>query len=236
MCIAINKPFGSVIPEDQLKESFCSNPHGAGFAVSDGVNLNILKGFFNYEDFLQAFKQYNNEKYSCIVHFRWATHGAQNTENCHPFGTFENGALQYAMIHNGILPQPYGRFLNGKSDTRDFSEITLSPILVALGPDNFKNPSFIELLSRAIGDGNKISIINRYGDIITANSHLGNSNGKLWYSNFDYIPAKIVVKKEDKVKKSVVKKAEVEKVVISANPKTVYPQNKVKPTTKSGKK
>src|SRR6185295_7173865 len=99
MCIAIYKPEGLVSPEKNLAESFRCNKDGAGFALWDGKKVTISKGFFTYQQFLDAWKAVSQaENTKALVHFRVATHGTIDTDNCHPF-QLKDGAL----IHNGII-------------------------------------------------------------------------------------------------------------------------------------
>lgn len=196
MCIAIAKPAGKDITDAILKECYLSNPHGCGFSYPDEQHVNTVKGVMPFEKFIELYRKFVPINKAAIIHFRWSTAGAQNVDNCHPFATPND---KYAVIHNGTLPAPYGRSRSGKSDTRDFVDHTLSPLLNDLGKDSkFNSPHFTELLSLAIGNGNKIVVINKDGEFLIANQHLGHYVDGVWYSNHDYIPKKETVKKVKK--------------------------------------
>ncbi len=187
MCLALCAQKGRSIPFSVLQEGFKSNPHGAGYAIAkpevDGTT-DIFKGFFTFGDFWEEFKEVNG-KYDLLVHFRYSTGGARNEENCHPWQIDD----KHAMIHNGTL-KSYTRIHNGLSDTGNFNEQILKP-LVQWHPDLIGTPYFNALAGQAIGEGNKMAILNGEGKIYIFNEHLGNylPNG-VWASNFDYIRAK----------------------------------------------
>lgn len=208
MCIAIAKPRKRTIPVDFLRESYLSNPHGWGFSVSNGEELITAKGVGSFEEFLESYNAHVSPESPAIIHFRWATAGEQSVANCHPFLTEDRYGPEYAMIHNGTLAAPYGRFRSGCSDTRDFNHLVLSPLLLSLAgrvgdednytDDGFTNPAFTEILSLAIGNGNKMAILSKRGNIVVANQHLGHWINGIWMSNYDYVPTPV---KKTKVKK-----------------------------------
>ena len=183
MCIAIHKPAGKQIPEKHLKESFYSNPDGAGFAVCcPSKGFVIRKGFFDLEEFLAEFEPF--AKYPALVHFRIATHGGISPEMCHPF-TLCGGS--YAMIHNGILDiKPH----KGKSDTATFADSVLTP-LIQQGC-KVESQAFKFLLESAIGSYNKILIMDRYGKVTRFNENSGHEHKGIWYSNDSYKPLTVL--------------------------------------------
>lgn len=96
MCLAIAKPANLLVPEDYLKTAFRANSDGAGFAYHKDGRVHIVKGFMQYEKFIEAWRPF--AKLAALIHFRYTTHGATNHANCHPF-ELDDGAL----IHNGII-------------------------------------------------------------------------------------------------------------------------------------
>jgi predicted glutamine amidotransferase len=194
MCIAIFVPIGRKLSEEAARESFNSNPHGAGFAFVENGEIKVKKGYFDFDSFMKDFNRVNGN-HNLLVHFRWATHGAQNEANCHPWNI--NGT--HAMIHNGII-EGYGNFRNGRSDTGDFGDFILRPMLAGMDDAALTAPWFIEIMSRAIGDGNKMIILSKSDKVAIFNEHLGHWRGGIWYSNEDYIPLppkKVKKKKAD---------------------------------------
>jgi predicted glutamine amidotransferase len=74
-----------------------------------GKTIHIVKGFFDVDALwksLQAVKEAD-----VCIHFRWATHGAVNRGNCHPFPVTDNvkemqntrAHCKVAVAHNGII-------------------------------------------------------------------------------------------------------------------------------------
>ena len=56
MCIAIAKPIGVEIPNDDiLTNCFNNNPDGAGFAFNHNNEVVIRKGYMKLKDFLDVF-------------------------------------------------------------------------------------------------------------------------------------------------------------------------------------
>ena len=180
MCIAIVKPLNKRIPVDFLKEGFCSNPHGAGYAVAANGQIAIKKGFFSIEEFLDSFLEENQDA-PMLVHCRWSTHSAQNAKNCHPWQLNNNTAL----IHNGVLAGFTG-FHNGLSDTGNFVENIIKPA-VSYNPEVWKTPWFTQLLTDAVANnGNKLAIMDHTGDYAIYGEHLGYWVDGVWFSNRDF--------------------------------------------------
>jgi len=98
MCVALIKKSGIDLPsENILKICFKNNPHGAGFALFRNNQIYIHKGFFTFEGFLKELKNVEPTKEEpMLIHFRVATHGKINIENCHPFPIVDKF---YKMVH-----------------------------------------------------------------------------------------------------------------------------------------
>jgi hypothetical protein len=174
MCVAIYKPVDKVLSKRTLKKCFRANPDGAGFAFLDEKkNVDIKKGFFRFQEFWMAYREY--EKREAIIHFRWATHGAENQENCHPF-PIPDGAL----IHNGIISWAAPKLADTRSDTRIFTEDLLTGFLEA-GNDP-RDKHFQQTLENVIGTFNKIAMFYK-GERVILNEALGQWQDGVWYSN-----------------------------------------------------
>lgn len=79
-----------------------------------------LKRFYN-EVYLPVFNDISNS--DICVHFRYATDGDVNEQNCHPF-LFENKYGPFALMHNGVMPSQYRNYSIAEdyesSDTANF--------------------------------------------------------------------------------------------------------------------
>lgn len=184
MCLLIASPEGRKIPHKHLRVGYASNPQGAGFCYAKEGKIFIEKGFFTFDSFIKAFGKING-KYPALIHFRWATSGGTNTENCHPWEIDEN----HAMAHNGILWE-FDKLNPQKSDTGNFVDFVFKPMFAA-NPTQYKENFVKYLISESIGKGNKIAILSSAGEVTIYNEESGNWSGGNWYSNYDYLPAKV---------------------------------------------
>lgn len=101
MCLAIFKNENVELPsKETLRIGFNNNPHGAGFAFSNFQKVTTFKGFFDFDEFYNALIENVKKEYFCIIHFRYATHGTKDINNCHPFIMHDG---YDAMIHNGVV-------------------------------------------------------------------------------------------------------------------------------------
>lgn len=185
MCIAIWKPKGVTIPKNRFENCFDHNPHGIGFAVAIGGTVSIVKGFFDIDSFWEAFNGF--QKYPAIVHFRLATHGAINEDNCHPFKVTDD----LAMIHNGIITEfalDHSTATKGKvskSDTWLFTESICTPFAE-------EDPNFLEdievrkMIEDFIGKYNKLVFLSDKGEATILNEGSGEWYKGAWYSNDGY--------------------------------------------------
>lgn len=170
MCIAIYKPRRLIIPEDVLENCFANNPDGAGFAVAHAGRLTVKKGYFTFGEFIKAFRKH--AKKASAIHFRVATSGKVDKNNCHPFRVSEHAAI----IHNGILPWPNTA---SESDTACFVEDVLKADPVGL----FECPVLKESLEDFIGRHNKIVAIDGDGRYNIFCEAAGKWVDDCWFSN-----------------------------------------------------
>jgi hypothetical protein len=177
MCLAVYKPAKVRVDWDALAEGFRSNSHGAGFAVARGGALIVEKGFFTFDAFREAYLPYEADK--SLIHFRLATHGERNKDNCHPFMVTPH----LAMIHNGVLDictqsEPH------MSDTWHYVEYILKP-MAALAEDWYSHVGLQFVGEQAIR-GSKFLFLRADGDWHIWNQNSGHWNEDTWYSNRSY--------------------------------------------------
>ena len=195
MCIAIAKPIGVEIPNDDiLTNCFNNNPDGAGFAFNHNNEVVIRKGYMKLKDFLDAFhkydKKFNFKNRGVLIHTRITTHGGTNPQMCHPFPiNSDEGALKkieycspFAIVHNGIISLTSGEATKKKdmSDTAIFVQKYLTKI--AKNKNWFNNKANIELIEELIDS--KMAVLNGNGKIIMT-SGFTEDNG-IFYSNSSY--------------------------------------------------
>lgn len=177
MCIALVVPAGKIVKSETLVECFNGNPHGMGMAYINNGKVEMSKGFFKIGEFIPAYKEkaarfgdYN----PMLLHFRIATQGKINGQNCHPF-PIKGGAL----VHNGSLWHKRGGITLEKSDTREFAErmynnLSYDVVKAAL-------PEISEAL-----EWNKIAMLYDDGRYIRLGKWYEDDG--IWYSNEGYRP------------------------------------------------
>ncbi|MWV62337.1 hypothetical protein DCO58_04770 [Helicobacter saguini] len=186
MCVAILKPKGKDISDKQLELGYEANSHGAGFAYSFENRLVVKKGYFDIDEFIKEIRavQESCDNPTMIIHFRLASHGVINVQNCHPFNVSEN----LAVIHNGIMPQPFSTMASRNSthsDTYYFVEKYLKA-LYAKDSKFFLDSNVMVDIAKQIerkGRGNKLCFLDNAGEYSIINENLGFFENGVWFSN-----------------------------------------------------
>ena len=135
MCIIVYKPANTDMPDVSVFERcFEANSDGAGFMFRHDGRIEIRKGFLTFESLIAALEDeplVSDWKSTEVgIHFRFATHGAKDVANCHPFPVSTNtGTLRAshvraraALMHNGIIPE-FSSTKSVASDTRLFVKV-----------------------------------------------------------------------------------------------------------------
>lgn len=184
MCIAIYQSTGYRLPKEQMVQSWKNNPDGGGFAYFDGNGEIVIEKDMELDGMMYKYERAVDRYASTspfAVHFRIATHGAVNLENCHPFMVSEDTVI----IHNGIIPVLFESKEDPRSDTRVFAE----DYLTKMKDDWMDDENMMDLVETFIG-GSKLVILSRAGkkDAYIANERTGNwsDDEKIWYSNASY--------------------------------------------------
>jgi len=189
MCIIIYKPKNTELPsESTLYECFFNNPDGSGIMFNDGKNVIIKKGFMNYNLFLTELynidAKYNLFNKDLVLHFRIATQGNINKQNCHPFPlSSETKDLIKTSIktdtgiaHNGII-----YFCELKASKLSDTQIFIKHYLTEL---DYLNPIVQNLIKHATNSKFAIMTKNQaylIGDFII-------EKDSCYYSNNSYLP------------------------------------------------
>jgi len=176
MCIAVYCPKGKRITQETFFECWNSNDDGGGFMyVKNG--LQIVK---EVDDPAKLWMQYKNAlKIAAspfVLHFRIATSGKVNKENCHPFKV--NDGL--AVVHNGMIDIKIKA--KSLSDTVHFTK------LLRRLPRNFLNKGWARELISGYCSGSKLVFLSSAGEVEIINEHLGKWDSGVWFSNNSYKP------------------------------------------------
>lgn len=122
MCMLCVIPPNVLPSRDKLVNSALNNPHGFGYAIAIPKEQRILTfRTMNADECINKFFE-DRAKYPenyAIWHARYATHGSNTIDNCHPFRVGDDE--QTYLAHNGIL-SVIENPKDDRSDTRIFAE------------------------------------------------------------------------------------------------------------------
>ena len=180
MCIAIYKPEGKRIKKERLETCYDNNPDGAGFMYIKGGKLKTQKGYFSFKSFWKAYNKAMREdqaNFPAVLHFRIATHGTVNTDNCHPHRI---KGTDIFMAHNGIISIDLPKKCK-HSDTVEFCNL-----LSEIEPkESILSEPILSLIEGFIGTS-KIVFMKPDGTVKIVNEDLGLWEKGSWYSNDTY--------------------------------------------------
>lgn len=179
MCLIFLKPKGvkNYLTYERFQNALKRNPHSVGIIYKKNGKLKVKKYVRPSEKEKQIYNMIKN-KDEFAIHFRFATHGAIDKQNCHPFKVVDG----LYLMHNGIMYE-YGEMDKTKSDTRNFIELYLKPIIEEKGIEILKNKNFIDELGKYIGNGNKLLLIDKDFNHYIVNDTSGVWVDGCWASN-----------------------------------------------------
>jgi glutamine amidotransferase len=165
----------------ELARACESNPDGFGFAYLAHDVIEYVNTFDSDEairEFDKFCKRYPNG--IGVFHARYATHGAVNVDNCHPFQVDSKTVL----AHNGILP-----LTPAEGDKRSDTALLAEQVMPEWMP--WLDSPEISDLERWMA-GNKVAILTTHkrlrDSIYILNESLGHWRDGCWYSNHSYAP------------------------------------------------
>lgn len=123
MCVILVGNAGAIRSLD-LKAAWGDNPHGAGIAYARKRLVVVDSGIMSLAELDCALGRLQNMPEPIAVHLRFATHGARNRQNTHPFKVGNSG---HWLMHNGVLDGFGVSGEGGISDSRDLAN-TLSKL------------------------------------------------------------------------------------------------------------
>lgn len=178
MCILIYKPKGRIVELAMLEYCIRHNSHGVGYMFPSSGKLRIMKGLWSFHGFMAMWKKLKRqEDIPVVLHFRLATSGPIDFQNCHPHRISKD----LAFAHNGTLScVPVDRGQN--SDTIEFR----NQYLQGLQGDSLGDDNLFANISKAIGENNKFVFMNGEGKVAICNEDQGVWDNGLWFSNYQY--------------------------------------------------
>jgi len=194
MCIIASIPAGSQINEDTLNQMWKSNPDGGGIAYIEDGKVKTYKSMKLKKfrtNFFRILDEHGDS--DILVHTRIATHGSICIPNVHPFPVMQDGEELDNLVfaHNGILPSPFiPPAKMDISDTRYINEVLFNGTDFDTVLDDSR---WREMIGDIIGH-NKFVFLSanpaHKQESYIINSHLGEYDGKVWYSNNSYCKPK----------------------------------------------
>jgi predicted glutamine amidotransferase len=171
MCLIIASPNGVVPTCGVIDQGWQDNSDGWGLMQSDGSDLIVNKGM-KFDDLKPLLEKINGNPY--VLHYRWATHGTKNIDNCHPFRITK----KLYMAHNGVIAIEQKNKL--MSDTWHYAQ-TLRQI--GIDHDNVTDEEIISMMAKSVGGGNKLAFLDAQGKVTLVNEQAGTWKEGVWYSN-----------------------------------------------------
>ena len=148
MCLIINRPQGSNVPNDILAIHRTKNPDGFGISWRDDSGLHFEKyGPKDYEPFHSLLKRIDgNPNVEYTAHYRFATTGAPCKALSHPFvyDDPDPAVGPVHVFHNGIIPIEASK---GESDTSQF----VKSVIQKLPSRWWANSALVFLVESTIG-------------------------------------------------------------------------------------
>jgi hypothetical protein len=160
-----------------------NNPDGFGFSILERDKFLTGHGM-DFSEVANKFIDLRTKHFGpAIFHFRWATHGSETVENCHPFYLGQDPKSM--MGHNGILPVKIEKG-DDRSDTRVFAQDIMPAVggITALDDDDY-----FKRLS-AWATGSKLVFLTNNEDTkhdwYIINEKDGHWDKDMWWSNHSY--------------------------------------------------
>lgn len=179
MCLLVCKP-ANVNPNirelyDLYIKARRVNDDGFGFAYAKNGDVWSYRTIdkLTYLDFADLVKDMDGTP--AILHWRWATGGYIDKDNCHPFLIYDAMGKPIAMAHNGIMDFPE---IEGKSDTRQLAEAL----------EGQESEVIRKILDEFSDKGNKLASLDGDGKLVihdSAKVGYWDKDG-LWYSNYSH--------------------------------------------------
>src|SRR5487761_1838922 len=174
MCLLTVALPGITQSTEDLEMACCNNPDGFGYAVHTGKRIVTGRGM----DAKTLIARYLADRARfpdgpAMFHARFATHGTESIDNCHPFRV--GGDAKIVLAHNGILPITVAK-REHRSDTRIYSE----EVLPKIGVRSLDDPAWVAATEEWLG-GNKVVVLsaspNLAQPIYLLNEELGDWTG-----------------------------------------------------------
>lgn len=215
MCVIFYNRPGTLLPYNQFENATFNNPDGYGIILKGEKEFQVIKdldeGGNDPEKIYKILE--DNKDLEKYVHLRWKTEGGVTKENLHPFKVFDKDGHEIWFFHNGTLYKYKNPSTvrwennkrieepdtdNGNSDTKNFAEKVLSPLLNRFHGDSgigdYHDPVFRKVLDELWTTNNRGLLVSNKVDPLffpfvdwkTITYKDGETEEKFQASNDDY--------------------------------------------------
>lgn len=180
MCLITYAPKGSLSLDLEVLEYSAKtmNDDGFGLAWFDKGKWIIRKSM--RPQTLERVIAMAPAKAPMVIHQRFATHGAKDLTNCHPYPIGETGAH---LFHNGVIDGTGSKKKKGPSDTGCYVRDELAPIIAVTGHELLKTPGVQWSIGNRVGASVLAIIRPRDEEVILINESQGEWEKGVYYSN-----------------------------------------------------
>jgi len=179
--------------EDEIRNMWTSNPHGAGYMFVKDGRVELHKGFMELKDFMRSVQ---SEKFTdddvVIYHFRISTQAGVCPEMTHPFPLSEDlkdmklldCTCSVGIAHNGVI-----KLTSCKNDEYSDTALFITEYLPMLIRDTADiTDKRVKKTIKALADS-KLVLLNGSGDVTIIGDFWANNDGLL-FSNKSFLPVK----------------------------------------------
>lgn len=177
MCIAIWNPSdGDKLDADDINKAYNKNSHGLSVSWVDNGKIKSFKSMCRRDLIYQKYLELRAQDHDVVFHFRNATRGEVNLQNCHPHYVRED----MIVVHNGtIRMNGFDKKEAENSDTKEFCRR-----LTDIFTEGFEeNEDAMDMIGDFI-DHSKLLFLRADGEHFIVNKGKGNSVNGNWFSNY----------------------------------------------------
>jgi glutamine amidotransferase len=182
MCLIFRKPAGSEVDFQTFASAYRVNSDGFGLMYASKGRVHAIRGLYTLDESWDLYNQHKHRKLA--VHFRYATHGAVNLGNCHPFQVLDKDqhGMDLYMMHNGVI-QGLDHIPKNLSDTRVFVDHILRPKLLEYTGEAIFKAELRAALGKDLGKFNRLLFMDGRGRTSIVNWDAGVERAGTWFSN-----------------------------------------------------
>lgn len=179
MCLIAYSPKGTII--DRAILAYAYNQNGDGIGV---MSVSGIEKFMGHKALKRARRYIETylvpDETPFAIHFRWATHGAIQMSNTHPYETPDG--LHWVM-HNGVISMTTQESTDEESDTA----VYVRKHMAEVAP--FYDIAYWRKIENQIGWGNKLCVMDANGAFKLCHEDAGTWIDGIWFSNTYSLPS-----------------------------------------------